>query len=74
MRSTAVGILTALTGVSGAAIVLSQGLLTASGFLLASTLIWAVGFAATLAWLVRGSETAGRPVEEIEEELKTARA
>jgi hypothetical protein len=33
-----------------------------------------VGFAATLAWLVRGSETAGRPVEEIEEELKTARA
>jgi MFS family permease len=74
MRSTAVGILTALTGVSGAAILLSQGLLTASGFLLASTLIWAVGFAATLAWLVRGSETAGRPVEEIEEELKTARA
>jgi len=73
IRSTAVGLLTGLTGFTGAAVVLSQKLLDAAGFLLASTFIWAVGFAAALAWLIRGSETAGRSVEEIEEELKGGR-
>ncbi len=71
VRSTAVGFLTGLTGFAGAVVVLSQGVLDAAGFLLASTLLWAVGLAATVAWLVRGLETANRSVEEIEEELKT---
>ncbi len=71
VRSTAVGVLTGLTGFAGALVVLSQGVLDAAGFLLASTLLWAVGLAATVAWLVRGLETANRSVEEIEEELKT---
>jgi MFS family permease len=70
VRSTAVGVLTGLTGFAGAVVVLLQGMLDASGFLLASTLLWAVGLAATVAWLVRGPETASKSVEEIEEELK----
>jgi hypothetical protein len=45
-------------------------MLDASGSLLASTLLWAAGLAATVAWLVRGPETASKSVEEIEEELK----
>jgi hypothetical protein len=73
LRSTAVGVLTGLTGFSGAAAVLTQSLLDASGFLVASMLIWAAGLVATVAWLARGLETAGRSVDEIEGELKAQR-
>lgn len=73
LRSTAVGVLTGLTGFSGAAVVLTQSLLDASGFLVASMLIWAAGLVATVAWLARGLETAGRSVDEIEGELKAQR-
>jgi len=70
IRSTAVGVLTGLTGFAGAVVVLSQGMLDAAGFLTVSILLWAAGLAATMAWYIRGPETANRPVDEIEEELK----
>ncbi|MEM0444842.1 MAG: MFS transporter [Nitrososphaerota archaeon] len=69
MRATAVGVLTGLTGVSGALVVYTQSLLSARGFLAASILIWAVGLAATVLWVVKGLETARRTVEEIERRL-----
>jgi MFS family permease len=73
IRSTAVGVLTGLTGFAGAVVVLSQGMLDAAGFLTVSILLWAAGLAATMAWYIRGPETANRPVDEIEEELKAQR-
>ncbi len=71
IRATAVGVLTGLTGVSGALMVLTQNILSASEFLAASVILWGAGLAATLAWLVRGLETANRTVEELSEGLKT---
>ncbi|MCS7146042.1 MAG: MFS transporter [Nitrososphaerota archaeon] len=66
IRATAVGVLTGLTGVSGAVVVLTQNILSASEFIAASVLIWGAGLAATVTWLIRGVETANRTVEELE--------
>lgn len=71
LRATAVGVLTGLTGVSGALVVFTQNLLSAQGFLAASVIIWGIGLAATAAWTARGFETANRTVEEIEKRLET---
>ncbi len=67
IRATAVGVLTGLTGVSGALVVLTQNIFSASEFLAASVILWGAGLAATSAWLVRGLETANRTVEELSE-------
>ncbi|MEM3033545.1 MAG: MFS transporter [Nitrososphaerota archaeon] len=65
IRATMVGVLTGLTGVSGAAVVFTQNILSASEFLAASVLLWGAGLAATVAWALRGVETANRTVEEL---------
>lgn len=67
IRATAVGVLTSLTGVSGALMVLTQSIFTASEFLAASVVLWGAGLASTLAWMARGLETANRTVEELSE-------
>jgi len=66
IRATAIGVLTGLTGISGASVLLIQGYLSAEEFLAASIIIWGLGLAATIAWAVRGLESANRVVEDLE--------
>lgn len=66
VRASVVGLLTSLTGVAGALVVYSSTLLTAGGFLATAALLWALGLAAALTWRLKGRETAGAPIEELE--------
>lgn len=65
VRSSVVGLLTGLTGLSGALVVLLEAGITAAWFLILSSLLWACGLAASLLWLLRGVESAGRALEEL---------
>ncbi len=65
VRASVVGILTGLTGVSGALVVYSESALTALGAFIAITTIWLAGALASLAWYVRGVESARKSVEEL---------
>ncbi len=66
VRASLVGFLTSLTGVSGALVVLYEAQIPAQTFLLLASIIWLAGLLAALAWRVRGVESAGRSVEELE--------
>lgn len=65
VRASVVGFLTSLTGIAGAAIVLSQTLMTAGLFLSIAAGLWLLGLLAAIAWRLWGVESAGRPVEEL---------
>lgn len=66
VRASIVGLLTSLTGITGAVVVYSSAFLTARGFLATAAALWALGLAAALAWKLKGRETAGVGVEELE--------
>ncbi|MDJ0269253.1 MAG: MFS transporter [Aigarchaeota archaeon] len=66
VRASLVGFLTSLTGVSGALVALYEAQIAAHTFLLLASVIWLAGLLAALAWRVRGVESAGRSVEELE--------
>lgn len=65
VRASVVGLLTGLTGISSAIIVLAQPAVSAFLFLLTSSMLWLVGFAASLAWYLKGVESADKSVEEL---------
>jgi MFS family permease len=65
VRSSMVGFLVSLTGIAGALTVYSEGILTAQGFISWATILWALGLIASIAWYVRGVESARRSVEEL---------
>jgi len=65
VRSSVVGLLTSLTGISTALVTLFEYAITAQEFLVLATLIWFLGFAASLAWYLRGIESAGKSLEEL---------
>ncbi len=65
VRASVVGLLTGLQGVSGALIVYVEGLLNAIQFLAIVVGLWAAGLVASLAWYVRGVESARKPVEQL---------
>lgn len=71
LRATSVGLLTGLTGVSGAVVVLTQSIFTADQFLAVSVILWAAGLSTMIAWIVRGIETAGKAVDELDAEIVT---
>jgi len=66
VRASLVGFLTSLTGISGAFVVLLEKLITAQQFLALAALIWLAGLVAATTWLLKGVESAGKPVEELE--------
>jgi len=66
VRASLVGFLTSLTGISGASVVLLETYMTAQLFLALAAVIWLAGLASAAAWLVKGVESAGKPVEELE--------
>ncbi len=65
VRASIVGFLVSLTGIAGALTVYSQLLLSAQGFIAWAIILWLLGLAASIAWYVRGVESAGRAVEEL---------
>ncbi len=66
VRASLVGFLTSLTGISGAAVVMLETYMTALLFLALASVIWLAGLAAAAAWFVKGVESAGKSVEELE--------
>ncbi len=65
VRASVVGLLTSLQGVTGAAIVYVATLLSVEAMLAAILAMWLSGALASLAWSLRGVESAGRSVEEL---------
>ncbi len=65
VRASVVGILTGLTGISGALVVYAEGALTALGAFIAVTTIWLAGALASITWYVKGIESAGKSIEEL---------
>jgi len=65
VRSSMVGFLVSLTGIAGALTVYSEGILTAQGFISWAIILWALGLIASIAWYLRGVESARRSVEEL---------
>jgi MFS family permease len=65
VRASVVGLLTGLTGISSAIMVLIQPAITAYLFLLASSTLWLVGLIAALTWYLKGIESADKSVEEL---------
>jgi MFS family permease len=66
VRASVVGFLVSLTGGVGALVVLLEAVVPATAFLAISALLWAAGLVASAAWLLRGVESAGASVEELE--------
>jgi len=65
VRSSLVGLLTGLTGLSGALVVQVEASITAQQYLILASLLWALGLGAAGAWLYRGVESARRALEEL---------
>jgi len=65
VRASVVGLLTGLTGISSAIMVLIQPAISAYLFLLASSTLWLIGLIAALTWHVKGVESADKSVEEL---------
>jgi len=65
VRASVVGLLTSLTGIAGAAVVGVEFYLDAPLFLALASALWALGLLASLAWYVKGEESAKRPLEEL---------
>ncbi|MDM7274597.1 MAG: MFS transporter [Thermoprotei archaeon] len=65
VRASIVGFLVSLTGIAGAITVYSELFLSAEGFIAWASILWLLGLAASIAWYVRGVESAGRGVEEL---------
>jgi len=65
VRSSIVGFLVSLTGIAGALTVYSEGILTAQGFISWAIILWALDLIASIAWYVRGVESARRSIEEL---------
>jgi Sugar (and other) transporter. len=65
VRSSIVGLLVSLTGIAGALTVYSEGILTARGFIAWAIILWALGLTASIAWYMRGVESARRSIEEL---------
>ncbi len=64
VRASVIGLLTSLTGISGAIIVYGANYMDAEQFLVATILLWFAGFLATIAWRIRGIESARKSIEE----------
>jgi hypothetical protein len=65
VRSSIVGLLVSLTGISGASIVYIEHMLTATQFLICAGIIWLFGLIAASYWYIKGIESARRSVEEL---------
>ncbi len=65
VRASVVGLLTGLTGITGAAIVFAEAAATIHELFMAIWLFWAIGLAASLYWYTRGIETARVSIEKI---------
>ncbi len=65
MRASVVGLLTSLTGFSGAAVAVGIGVLAALQVYALVVALWLAGFAAAAYWYAFGVESASRPVEEL---------
>ncbi len=65
VRASVVGILTSLTGFSGALTVFLEGVLTALGAFIIIALMWFAGMLASLMWFLKGVESAGKSVDEL---------
>ncbi|MCE4613708.1 MAG: sugar porter family MFS transporter [Desulfurococcales archaeon] len=66
VRASLVGFLVGLTGIVGAAVVLVESIIPATTFLALSATLWLSGLIASLAWLLRGVESASKSVEVLE--------
>lgn len=65
VRASVVGLLTASTGIAGALVVYTASYLTAPGFLYLSVIIWAAGMIGSIAWWLRGIESARKALEDL---------
>ncbi len=65
VRASVVGLLTSLQGFLGAAIVYGSILLSANAMLATIASLWAAGLAASIAWRLRGIESAAKSVESL---------
>lgn len=65
VRSSVVGLLVSLTGIAGALTVYSETILTAQGFIAWAIILWVLGLLASIAWYIKGIESARRGVEEL---------
>lgn len=65
VRASVVGLLTSLQGIVGAAAVYVSIVMSADVMLATIVGLWAAGFAAALAWRVRGIESASKSVESL---------
>ncbi len=65
VRSSIIGLLTGLTGMSSAIIIIIQPAISALQYLVLSSLLWFAGLLAALAWYLKGIESADKSVEEL---------
>lgn len=66
VRASVVGTVTAAAWVVNTALVYYEGYIDAATFMAMNSAVWAAGLAAALAWLLRGRESAGRTLEELQ--------
>ena len=67
VRAGMVGVLVGLTGVFGAIVVYLEAAMTATEFLATSAALWTLGLAASIAWKLKGRESAAVGIEALEE-------
>jgi MFS family permease len=65
VRASVIGLLVSLTGIAGALTVYSETILTAQGFLAWAIILWMLGLLASIAWYIKGIESARKGVEEL---------
>ncbi|MEM1610700.1 MAG: MFS transporter [Sulfolobales archaeon] len=65
VRASTIGFITLITNLSIIAVVIYETYISAHLFLLLASVIWAIGLIASLAWYLRGIETAKKSVEEL---------
>jgi MFS family permease len=65
VRASVIGLLTSLTGVSGAAVVFLEARMTFGGFFAVVLGLWAAGALASAYWYLKGIESARKSVEEL---------
>ncbi|MEM4971270.1 MAG: MFS transporter [Sulfolobales archaeon] len=65
VRASTIGFITLITNLSIIAVVIYETYISAHLFLLLASVIWAIGLVASLAWYLRGIETARKSVEEL---------
>ncbi len=65
VRASTIGFITLITNLSIIAVIVYETYISAHLFLLLASVIWAIGLIASIAWYLRGIETAKRSVEEL---------